>query len=384
MVFHSLQRPVGLIPFWAFVPSNLVSIPILLLFNLIMWILGLLHILPHALPSATHDMRNKVVIVTGCNTGIGKQTAIGLATLGATVIMACRNKTKAKQSRDELVQQLKKNQRKNLFASNGRLEIEIVDLGCFVSVGNFCERMNSKYHARGIDAVVCNAGVNGVGTSSEGLNMNFQVNFLSQFALVLLLLPLLRKRHQVTGRRSRVVMLGSLMANWGQTNPFLSATSKTVTSSYCDSKLACTLFVQALSARESESILVCCANPGSVASDILRDTAWVLSALRPVILTTTQGAATSIEGVASEDLDKQNFHLLGTNDEGTKFLYLVPYLLPFGFLVPFEIFGVFAGARVWVHPGFRATHGTILWDKWVNIVQAHSKLDLSRSVRDSN
>jgi len=39
-------------------------------------------------------LKNKVVIITGCNTGLGKATAKRLAELGATIVMANRNEIK--------------------------------------------------------------------------------------------------------------------------------------------------------------------------------------------------------------------------------------------------------------------------------------------------
>src|SRR5713101_1674933 len=37
------------------------------------------------------NMTRKICIVTGANTGIGKETALGLAKLGASVVMVCRD-----------------------------------------------------------------------------------------------------------------------------------------------------------------------------------------------------------------------------------------------------------------------------------------------------
>jgi NADPH:quinone reductase-like Zn-dependent oxidoreductase len=42
------------------------------------------------------DLRDKVVFITGANTGIGEQTAIELAKCGARIIIACRDLKKAK------------------------------------------------------------------------------------------------------------------------------------------------------------------------------------------------------------------------------------------------------------------------------------------------
>jgi NAD(P)-dependent dehydrogenase (short-subunit alcohol dehydrogenase family) len=43
---------------------------------------------------AKGNMQGKVCLVTGCSAGIGKVTARELATMGATVVMVCRNRAK--------------------------------------------------------------------------------------------------------------------------------------------------------------------------------------------------------------------------------------------------------------------------------------------------
>lgn len=50
------------------------------------------------------DETGRVVIVTGCNTGIGKETVLELARRGATIYMACRNMKKCEQARKEIVE----------------------------------------------------------------------------------------------------------------------------------------------------------------------------------------------------------------------------------------------------------------------------------------
>ena len=47
-------------------------------------------------------MQGKVVVITGSNDGIGKETAVGVATQGATTVLACRNQKKADAAAQEV------------------------------------------------------------------------------------------------------------------------------------------------------------------------------------------------------------------------------------------------------------------------------------------
>src|SRR5271169_1117907 len=48
------------------------------------------------------SMSGKIFIVTGANSGIGKETARGLAQMGARVVMVCRNVEKGKAALEEI------------------------------------------------------------------------------------------------------------------------------------------------------------------------------------------------------------------------------------------------------------------------------------------
>ncbi len=50
------------------------------------------------------DLRGKVVIVTGANTGIGRETALELASMGATIVLACRSRERTQAVLDEIAQ----------------------------------------------------------------------------------------------------------------------------------------------------------------------------------------------------------------------------------------------------------------------------------------
>lgn len=71
----------------------------------------------------------KVIVITGGNTGIGKETALELARRGGKIYMACRNIEKAKQTCEEI----------KLKTGNQNIFVRELDLSCFDSIRNFSD-----------------------------------------------------------------------------------------------------------------------------------------------------------------------------------------------------------------------------------------------------
>ena len=142
------------------------------------------------------DQTGKLAIVTGANSGIGLETARGLAGAGAQVILAVRDFKKGNEARRNLLE----------TAPGATIMVEYLDLACLESVAEFAERMTDCYSA--IDLLVNNAGVMAPPTrhtTPDGFELQLQTNYLGHFALTGHLLPLLMR-----GRSRRVVNVSSL------------------------------------------------------------------------------------------------------------------------------------------------------------------------------
>ncbi|KAJ9585977.1 hypothetical protein L9F63_020374 [Diploptera punctata] len=139
-------------------------------------------------------MDGKTVIVTGSNTGIGKETARDLARRGARVILACRNLEKAKEARDDIIQS----------TGNNKVEIRELDLSSLSSVRTFAKGIVESEPK--LDVLINNAGLGGIKKTStvDNFEMTFQVNHLGPFLLTCLLLDLLKK-----SAPSRIVIVSS-------------------------------------------------------------------------------------------------------------------------------------------------------------------------------
>ncbi len=170
---------------------------------LISWYLvGTYHKFIRGEKSKDVDMKGKIAIITGANSGIGREVAKAFVRMGShRVIFACRN-TKAAETEMELIsKELKRN---GITDSMDRMEAMKLDLNDLASVRDFVSAYRKCKYS--LDVLVCNAAVmNGVRQmSANGFEQNFAVNYLGHFLLTNELLPILKK-----SKDGRVVFLGS-------------------------------------------------------------------------------------------------------------------------------------------------------------------------------
>eukprot|EP00057_Strongylocentrotus_purpuratus_P019282 XP_011673756.1 PREDICTED: retinol dehydrogenase 12 [Strongylocentrotus purpuratus] len=128
---------------------------------------------------------------------IGYETAKTLAQLGSKVILACRSEEKANQA-DEL-----------------DVEFMPLDLGSLASTVTFAKEYKAKGYS--LHVLLCNAGMawGPDEPTADGFEIHFQVNYLSHFLLILLLLPVLK----ATGNDTRIVLISSLMHRFSKWDP---------------------------------------------------------------------------------------------------------------------------------------------------------------------
>lgn len=126
-------------------------------------------------------MRGKVCLVTGASGGIGKETARGLAHLGATVLLVARDRTRGETAAREIRQQ----------APAGTVELLVADLSSLADVRRLAARVLERQDR--LDVLLNNAGVARFTrqTTADGLEATFATNYLGPFLLTNLLLDLL-------------------------------------------------------------------------------------------------------------------------------------------------------------------------------------------------
>lgn len=150
-------------------------------------------------PADIPDLSGRLAVVTGANSGLGKETARELARKGARVVMACRNRDRGESAHADLLADV----------PHADLAVETLDLASLASVQAFAERLAGA--ADRLDLLYCNAGLMAIPRSetADGFETQFGVNVLGHFALAGRLLPLL-----LATDGSRTVWLSS-MAAWG-------------------------------------------------------------------------------------------------------------------------------------------------------------------------
>lgn len=152
---------------------------------------------------------DRVVLVTGGNTGIGYETSKWIAMMGARVIIACRSEERAKNAIEKMQKEFEEEKAKGTagICSKERLDVEFMalDLASLNSVENFIETFKSKETK--LHLLLCNAGIamHPLEYTEDGFEIMFQVNYIGHFLLVTKLLPIMLD----SGKDCRIVLVSS-------------------------------------------------------------------------------------------------------------------------------------------------------------------------------
>ena len=235
-------------------------------------------------------MTGKTVVITGANSGIGKETALALGRMGARVVLVCRNQDRGNKALAELSSSVP-----------GNFELLLADLGSLREVENLAQKIQTQYPK--IDVLLHNAGVfyQDHKLSPDGIEMTLAVNHVGVFHLTNLLLGKLNE-----SAPSRIVIVSSALHKKGKGENLLKKKYAPM-KAYNESKLLNLLFMKALQKKlAGTSVTVNCVHPGVVATNIGSANTGLIFQLgskiiSPFLLTPQKGALTSIR-VASDPL----------------------------------------------------------------------------------
>jgi NAD(P)-dependent dehydrogenase (short-subunit alcohol dehydrogenase family) len=204
--------------------------------------------------SAHPDLSGQIMVITGGNSGIGKEAAVELAGMGATVIITARDEAKGAAALAEI------------RSRSGRDDAEVLalDLADFASIRAMAAQVLERYDR--LDVLINNAG--GVLSTrlltAQGFEMTFGVNHLGHFLLTELLTERL-----VASAPARVVTLSSVGHRFAlgglSFTDLQSEHGYWSMDAYSKSKLANILFTRELARRlEGTGVTANCAHPGVV------------------------------------------------------------------------------------------------------------------------
>lgn len=210
-----------------------------------------------------NNMNNKTILITGASTGIGLYSAIGLAKLGAKVVMVGRN-----DERTARAVELVKSQ-----TGNPSVSYLLADLSSLSEVRRLAQEFKDKHNS--LDVLLNNAGAIFLWrkVSADGYEMTLALNHLSYFLLTDLLLDMLK-----TAPSARIVNVSSRAHYRGHVN-FDDLQSQhgwyNGMRAYSMSKLMNVLFTYELARRlQGTNVTANCLHPGFVASNFATNNGW--------------------------------------------------------------------------------------------------------------
>jgi NAD(P)-dependent dehydrogenase (short-subunit alcohol dehydrogenase family) len=247
---------------------------------------------------ADNDMTGRVCVVTGASRGLGKATALGLARLGATVVLLGRDERLLSAARDEVAAD----------SGNPHVSTIVADLASFAEIRTGTQELSARHEA--LHVLVHNAGVNPTKRklSADGIELTLAVNHLAPFLLTRELLPALRRGARERG--ARIVTVASMFERFG----FIAFDDVQWTRrwigplAYAQSKLANVLFTYELAERLAGTrITANCVDPGLVATDLMREHVlfrprWLKAVWGRVLASPAAGARAAVHAASAPEI----------------------------------------------------------------------------------
>lgn len=213
-------------------------------------------------PLICHDrFENKLLVISGTTSGIGKYTAMKYASMGADLLCINRNEEKSKELKTEI---------ESLYPV--KCDYLIADLSKLKDVHYVADKLSEL--ERPIDVIIHNAGLtlSKQQLTEEGLDLVFVVNYLSSFIINYQLIEKLR-----TQPGARIIMNnseGHRFAPWGLNLDDLHWRKRRYSGlkAYGSAKLAQLLSMLVFKEKfEGSNVFINSMHPGAVASDTGKD-----------------------------------------------------------------------------------------------------------------
>src|SRR6266571_2867405 len=250
------------------------------------------------IPTEKTAMKDKVVMITGANSGIGKTASLALAKMGANVVMVARDKERGEAARSEIIRE----------SQNGSVDLLLADLSSLESVRQLATEFQRKYSK--LHVLINNAGLFNQRRhlTMDGYEDTFATNYLAPFLLTNLQLDLLK-----ASAPSRIINVSSVGHYSGHINFDDLNLEKEYGGwkAYGQSKLALVFFTHELAKKlQGTSVTVNAVHPGTVATNIwsrpLGPVGFIMALPKLFMTSPERGAETIVYLASSPDAKDLN------------------------------------------------------------------------------
>jgi len=244
-------------------------------------------------------MKDKVCVITGASSGIGKATAVDLARMGATVVTVCRDQGRGEAALAEI----------KAATGNPNVDLLLADLSSQAAIRQLAKEFKTHYPQ--LHVLINNAGValSKRSVTGDGIETVFAVNYLAPFLLTNLLLDVLK-----AGAPARVVNVAGDYHRKATINfdDLMSERDYNGMQANNQAKLALVLFTYELARRlEGTGVTANCLHPGAVATggplkdpDLSSFARLMYALVKPFFLSPKRGAETSIYLASSPEVER--------------------------------------------------------------------------------
>lgn len=241
------------------------------------------------------DLSGRVCLITGANTGIGKEVARGLARMGAHVVLACRSEARGRSAQKDIV----------ATTGNDRIEVMTVDLSNQPSIRQFAQDFRARHDK--LHVLINNAGIwpKTRALSVDGIEMTWATNMLGYYLLTMLLIDLLK-----ASAPARIINVASDLAkNLDLGDVQFEHRNFSAMMAYAQTKQANRMFTWALAKRlEGAGVTANAVHPGTVITELLRNQGGLSGAVLDLYFrlfgrTPEKGAETLVWLATAPELD---------------------------------------------------------------------------------
>ena len=244
-------------------------------------------------------MVGKICLITGASEGIGYCTALRLARMGSTIVIASKNEQRGLEAKKNIIKESK----------NENVEFLQVDLASFNSIRKFADNFKAKYNS--LDILINNAGVyySRLTYTEDKIEMQFAVNHLAPFLVTNQLMDLLQRTEG-----SRIINVTSRFHFQGRMHfdDLFLKNNYSGLKAYCQSKLAMVLFTYKLARKIKDSGTTAnCLHPGTARTRIgtANSTGFyplLCRIAKPVLTSAQKASRTSVLLASSPELNGVN------------------------------------------------------------------------------